>query len=163
MKTLLEQIEDVVAYSKQFKNIKQVTETKVYRHKTNKDDVVTSLDEGVAKGLNLADYEIVTTKESPTDNIRKMISDKPITDTDFKLVNDFLFTVEAVKIAEKPKDPFNLKRAALYQKILKAKDNPEKLEAATKDLIQHYIDNDRKPKKLSPDKMKLYNEMKGNK
>lgn len=173
MKTIYEQILEVVEQYNKYGSLKPVV-TSFYRSKTNPDVIInvneSELAEAFKAGKSLTDYDFITEKVSPKEDLYTAIfgETKVITLYDlqqFVLLSealtgkkiDFIGKAPQIK-GKKPKSEYATTYATLTAAIksYKDKDKKEKESAKRLERVMLIIDSKRPPKSTFSD-MELYN------
>lgn len=131
MKSLFEQIEEIVEKVPAMEELHEETVSVIYRHKTNKDDTVASLQDAIKRKLNFAEYEEVKTTFSLSMEIKKEI----FGNENFKMnkthIGNVLSSFEKIinELGAKPKienSPFKLAKGKIFAKIQNIKNGTNK-------------------------------------
>lgn len=120
MKTLYEQIEEVVKTAGETKDFYKVKETVTFRNIKNPKLVVNSLEEAVEKGLNLAEYHKVVETFSPKKDTLKAIfgEDAPLSKEKVQVLNKFSAVLQRLQVKDISKEEKAIKSAyAIYVNV----------------------------------------------
>lgn len=124
MKTIIEQMQDVVNTYNSYKDINKVIKTVVAVHKeTGEPLTITSTVEAIKAGINLGDYEVKTITEEPKRKLVEMITGENtglLLTHYMTIINEFLEIAKHLNSVD-PASEFKKKLIAINAKLAKAK------------------------------------------
>lgn len=96
MENLIDQIKSFVEQVEKVRNIEKIQVITKYVNINDENDIFLNLDEALAKGLNLAEYQKVVIKIDPKEELTKILTSEP-----HLLKEDIVLLEKAVKYAKK--------------------------------------------------------------